>query len=336
MRTIRWGIIGCGDVCEVKSGPGFQKAQNSALVAVMRRDGEKAQDFARRHNVPKWYDDAQALIDDADVDAVYVATPPSSHEEYAVRASLAGKPIYVEKPMARTFEECQRMIAAAQSTQAPLFVAYYRRRLPRFLMAKELIESGAIGAVRAVNVTHFQQAQFTDARSEAPIDRAALPWRVLPEIAGAGLFLDLAAHTLDVLDFLLGPIAEAGGAAANLAKLYPAEDIAAAHWRHESGALGSGMWCFAADHNADWNEIIGSAGRIRYSTFGAAPLEWHHGGSVETFDLPNPPHIQQPLIQTIVDELNGVGHCPSTGHSAARTSWVMDKILRDFRAAPTT
>ncbi len=336
MKTIRWGIIGCGDVCEVKSGPGFQKARDSALVAVMRRDGDKARDFALRHNVPKWYDDAQKLIDDAEVDVVYVATPPASHEEYAVRAALAGKPVYVEKPMARTFEECRRMIEAARVAQVPLFVAYYRRRLPRFMQAKELIISGAIGEVRAVTVTHFQQAQFTDARNGTPIDRAALPWRVLPEIAGAGLFLDLAAHTLDVLDFLLGPIAEVSGTAANQAQLYPAEDIVAAHWRHQNGVLGTGIWCFSGDHNADWNEIVGSAGRIRFSTFGAAPLEWHHDGEIETFDLPNPAHIQQPLIQTIVDELNGAGHCPSTGESAARTSWVMDEILRDFRAAMQT
>src|SRR6184192_2580039 len=97
MKTIRWGIIGCGDVTEVKSGPAFQKASNSALVAVMRRDAAKAADYAARHGVPRWYADARELIADADVDAVYVATPPSSHEEYAIMAAEAAKPIYVEK-----------------------------------------------------------------------------------------------------------------------------------------------------------------------------------------------------------------------------------------------
>ena len=111
-NTIRWGIIGCGDVCEVKSGPGFQKAANSALVAVMRRDGGKAADYAKRHGVPRWYDDAEALIGDPEVDAVYVATPPGSHLEYALRVAAAGKPCYVEKPMARTHAECRRMIGA--------------------------------------------------------------------------------------------------------------------------------------------------------------------------------------------------------------------------------
>src|SRR5213592_2609043 len=97
--VVRWGIIGCGDVTEVKSGPGFQKAERSSLVAVMRRNGALAADYSRRHGVPKWYDDADALIADPEVDVVYVATPPSSHMDYALRVARAGKPVYVEKPM---------------------------------------------------------------------------------------------------------------------------------------------------------------------------------------------------------------------------------------------
>jgi predicted dehydrogenase len=332
MKTIRWGIIGCGDVCEVKSGPGFQKAKNSQLVAVMRRDADKARDFAARHGVPKWFNEGQALIDDPDVDAVYVATPPGAHAEWAVRAALAGKPVYVEKPMARTFDECTRIIEAAQAANVPLWVAYYRRRLPRFVKVQELLQNGAIGEVRAVNVTHFQQAQFTDARSKNTIHVENLPWRVRPEIAGGGLFLDLAAHTLDLLDFLLGPLQRFQGTATNQAGFYPAEDSIAGHWNHEK-VVGSGLWCFCADHNADTVEIIGAAGRLRFSTFGSQPLEWHGANGVQHFDIAHPPHVQQPLIQTIVDELNGEGSCPSTGISAARTNRVMDAMLKSYRAA---
>src|SRR5882757_10269989 len=105
-RLIRWGIIGCGDVTEVKSGPALQRATGSALVAVMRRDRAKAEDYARRHGVARAYDDAAALIADPDVDAVYVATPPSSHAAYTLAAARAGKPVYVEKPMALSHAEC--------------------------------------------------------------------------------------------------------------------------------------------------------------------------------------------------------------------------------------
>lgn len=114
MKTVNWGIVGCGNVCERKSGPAMYKTPHSALAAVMRRDAEKAADFARRHNVPKSYTDAAALIADPEVDIVYVATPPGTHRELAVQALEAGKPVYVEKPMAMNHAECLEMIAAAE------------------------------------------------------------------------------------------------------------------------------------------------------------------------------------------------------------------------------
>src|SRR6266850_844131 len=149
---IRWGIIGAGDVCEVKSAPAMNKIAGSKLVAVMRRNAEKARDFARRHDVPKWYDDADQLINDPDVNAIYIATPPDSHEHYTLKAAKAGKPVYVEKPMARTYQECLSMIDACQKANVPLFTAYYRRMLPNFMKVKSLLAEGLIGEVRYVSV----------------------------------------------------------------------------------------------------------------------------------------------------------------------------------------
>src|SRR5712692_5856338 len=194
MRTIRWGIIGCGDVTEVKSGPAFQRANNSSLVAVMRRTGDLARDYAQRHGVPRWYDNAEALINDSEVDAVYIATPPSSHKEYTLMSAAAGKPVYVEKPMALNFEECQTMIEACRKADVPLFVAYYRRALARFLKIKELVDNRAIGDARFVNITFYQPIASEDLNSQI------LPWRVIPEVAGGGRFVDLASHMLDFLD----------------------------------------------------------------------------------------------------------------------------------------
>jgi predicted dehydrogenase len=325
MRTIRWGIIGCGNVTEVKSGPGFQKAANSALVAVMRRDAALAEDYARRHGVPRWYADAQALIADPDVDAVYVATPPASHMEYALACARAGKPVYVEKPMARTLAECEAMIAASHAAGVPLFVAYYRRALPRFLKIKELVESGALGDLRLVTVTLHQRPAPDDA------DPARRPWRVTPEIAGGGKFLDLASHTLDFLDFLLGPIVQVRGMAGNQAGLYLTEDIVTATWRFASGVQGTGAWCFTAHSDLDVTEIIGSRGKLAFSTFGVEPISLTTADGVSHFAIENPVHIQQPMIQTVVDELNGSGRCPSTGVTAAATTWVMDEALREWR-----
>lgn len=326
---IRWGIIGCGDVTEVKSGPGFQKASHSKLVAVMRRSAEKAADYAKRHSVPRSYDDARSLINDPEVDAVYIATPPGSHMQYALDVAAAGKPVYVEKPMARDHAECLRMVDACRSARGgqgvPLFVAYYRRSLPRIARVKSLIASGAIGDVRFVQHTLFQRPNALEQ------SRDTLPWRVIPELAGGGRFLDLASHALDVFDYLFGPVTEASGRAANQAGLYDAEDIVTGNWVHQSGVLGTCTLCFTSFDRIDRCEIVGSKGVITFQVIEGGPVELWTADGKQLFDDPNPPHVQQPLIQSVVDDLRGTGLCPSTGESAARTSRVMDRMLADFK-----
>ncbi len=325
MGIIRWGMIGCGAVAEIKSGPAFRKARNSRLVAVMCRSAEKARNYARRHNVPRWYTDADALIRDPEVDAVYVATPPDTHMEYTLKIAAVGKPVYVEKPMARSYEECRTMIRACKAAGVPLFVAYYRRALPRFLKVKELLKSGAIGDVRFVSVRLYQPPYANDRNPEA------LPWRVVPKISGGGYFVDLASHTLDLLDFYLNPIVEVSGIAANQAGLYHAEDVVSACWRHKSDVMGNGIWCFTTEGKEDRVEIVGSRGKLSFATFLDHSVRLDSQGKCEEWIITNPLHIQQPLIQTVVDALNGEGACPSTGESAARTNRVMDQILKKYR-----
>jgi 1,5-anhydro-D-fructose reductase (1,5-anhydro-D-mannitol-forming) len=327
MRTIRWGIIGCGDVAEVKSGPGFQKARNSALVAVMRRNAVLAEDFARRHGVPRWYTDAQALIHDPEVDAVYVATPPASHREYVLECAAAGKPVYCEKPMALNLAECEEMIAACQGAGVPLFVAYYRRALPRFLKVKELIDAGAIGDVRFVSVALQTPPQPDD------LEPSKLAWRVQPEYSGGGRFVDVGCHMLDFLDYVLGPIVAAEGHAANRAGLYAAEDTVTAAFEFASGVPGSGAWCSVAYGNLDLTEIVGSQGKVSFACFDASPIRLTTASEVTDFPIPNPAHVQQPLIESVVDDLLGLDACPSTGVTAARTTRVIDNMLAGYRRA---
>lgn len=327
MPVVRWGIIGCGDVTEVKSGPAFHRVDGSALVAVMRRDGDKASDYAQRHGVAKWYDDAAALIADKDVDAIYVATPPSTHHSYALMAIAAGKPVYVEKPMARDHAECRGILNAGLDAGVPVFVAYYRRCLPRFRKVRELLfEQRVIGTPRIVNVVLYEPHH---SRYQNPSE---LPWRVQPELAGGGLFMDLGCHTLDILDWLFGPIVSATGHASNQLGAYPAEDCVAMSYVFGNGMLGTGLWNFAAQRHEDRVEVIGDGGRIVFATFGDSPIQVENAEGVHEYAVANPAHIQQPLIETIVAELRGQkGACPSTAESAARTSWVMDQVLRDYR-----
>jgi 1,5-anhydro-D-fructose reductase (1,5-anhydro-D-mannitol-forming) len=323
---VRWGIVGCGDVTEKKSGPAFQKAEGSSLVAVMRRDAQKAEDYARRHGVPRFYTNVDALLADPEVDAVYVATPPSSHAELALRVARAGKPCYVEKPMAVSVAECDAMLAAFREAGLPLFVAYYRRMLPRFRKIRALVADGAIGAPRLV------QSSLWKPTWPPEHDPATLPWRVVPEISGGGHFVDLASHLLDFLDHLLGPVVEAKGLASHQAGLYRAEDTVGAALRFGSGVVGTLSFCFAGPGRHDMNVLIGDRGTLRFSTFGQEPVILERDGGQESFDLKHPEHFQQPLIQTVVDELRGLGTCPSTGESAARTTRVMSAILADYYA----
>jgi len=320
MSAVRWGIIGCGNVTEYKSGPAFQKIRNSELVAVMRRNGKLARDYAYRHHVPKWYDDADKLIDDPDINAVYIATPPSSHLKYALRVIKAGKPVYVEKPMARSFAECQQVLQASATADIPLFVAYYRRALPRFLKIKEIMERGDIGEIRTVNVRFFRRPSDRDLKGE-------YHWRIDPEIAGCGYFCDLGSHMIDLMQFYFGNIIDVHGFAENKAGLYDIEDTVAVNFKFENGVFGSGNWCFCCNEDLDQTDIVGSKGKIIYSTFGNEPFIVHTKRRIKEYKIHHPEHIQQGLIETVVNELNGTGKCPSTGKTAALTNWVIDNIF---------
>ncbi len=321
MKEVKWGIIGCGDVTEKKSGPAFGKVPYSKLVAVMRRDVDKAASYAQRHNVERWYGDASALLNDTEVNAVYIATPPSSHAAYAIAAMRAGKAVYVEKPMARTYAECLAMIAASEETGMPLFVAYYRRTLPGFLKVKELIDNGVIGDPLVVNIRLCRPATQSEQANQS--------WRVDPTISGGGIFHDLASHQLDYLDFLFGPIVEASGSVMNNGGFYAAEDTVVASFKHESGVLGSGIWSFVTndDGQKDSVEIIGRKGRLVFSSFGHTPLHLFKDGKEELIEYEVPESVQYHLISQVVDELRGYGKCVSTGYSAARTSLIMDQII---------
>ena len=329
--TVRWGILGVGDVCEVKSAPAMQKIQNSEVVAVMRRNGKKAKDYAERHGVSTWYDDADELINDPNVNAIYIATPPNVHCDLTVKAAKAGKPVYVEKPMARTTAECQQMIDSCKQENVPLYIAYYRRRLPNFEKLKALLDEGAIGDVRMVKI---EMIKTLDPDIVADIAATMkVNWRTDPAVAGGGYFFDLAAHQLDFLDYALGPIKSVSGHAANQAGAYKAADIISASFEFENGVIGSGSWCFSADTISEKEEVtfIGSKGQIRMPFFGSPYLYLEQSGlPMETIEFEMPKHIQQLLIQTIVDDLLGRGECPSTGETAIRTNWVMEEMTKNF------
>lgn len=324
-KMINWGIIGCGNVTEVKSGPAFNKVKNSRLMAVMRRNAALAEEYARKHNVPKFYSKASDLINDPEINAIYVATPPAFHAEYAIKAMKAGKPVYIEKPMALNYSECQKINKASEKFNVPVFVAYYRRALPGFLKVKEIILNGAIGKVR------FVQIQLITSPSEDEMS-GKLSWRVDPKIAGGGHFFDLASHQLDYLDFLFGPVQRVHPVVINQAGLYKAEDYVSADFTFGNKIAGTGIWCFSASPlcSRDIIEIVGENGLIKFSCFSFEPIVLENNEGRKEFINERPENVQIFLIENVVKALAENGQAVSTGITGARTSRVMDEIVKEY------
>ncbi len=327
MKILRWGFIGCGEVTEKKSGPAFSEIEDSMVEAVMSRSEAKARGYAERHGIAKWYTDPQELIDDPDVNAIYIATPPSSHATFAIMAMRAGKPVYVEKPLAASYEDCARINRVSEETKVPCFVAYYRRYLPYFQKVKSIIDAGTIGKVLNVQVRFAVPPRDLDYQHSKN-----LPWRLQPDIAGGGYFYDLAPHQLDLLQHFFGVIVEANGICANRGGLYNAEDSLSACFRFDNGLPGSGSWCFVAYESAreDRIEVIGDRGQLGFSVFNYDPILLHTGDGTQSITVPNPPYVQFPLIKNVVEHLQGLGVCTCTSVSATPVNWVMDRILGKF------
>ncbi len=324
MKIIKWGFIGCGEVTEKKSGPAFSEVEGSQVEAVMSRGRDKARSYAERHGIGKWYTDPQELIDDPEVNAIYIATPPSSHATFAIMAMRAGKPVYVEKPLAACYDDCARVNRVSEQTGVPCFVAYYRRYLPYFQKVKNIVDSGTIGKVMNVQIRFAVPPRDLDYKSGAE-----LPWRVRPDIAGGGYFYDLASHQLDMLQHIFGVITEASGICANRRGLYDAEDTVSACFRFENGLPGSGSWCFAAHESAkeDRMDIVGDIGRVSFSVFNYDPIRLYTTEGEQCITVPNPPCVQFPLIKNVVEHLQGTSVCTCTAVSATPVNWVMDRIL---------
>ena len=317
---VRWGMIGCGDVTERKSAPAFSQAEGSSLVAVASRTPSSARAYAARHGIERVFEDPDDLIRCPDVDAVYIATPPSSHLALGMRVAEAGKPCCVEKPLANSHGDAAARVAAFEAAGLPLFVAYYRRCLPRFEQVKRWIDAGAIGEVRHVHWTLMRPPSAGDLAGDGA-------WRTDSKEAPGGYFDDLACHGLDLFDFLFGPIHEASGVTRNQQGLYEVPDSVAACWSHESGATGTGFWNFAAGASEEEVRIVGSKGRILFSVFEEAPVVLEAGAAIETLDIPNPDPIQFHHVERMIEHLGGGEAHPSLGVSAARTQWAMDRIF---------
>ncbi|GAB2693094.1 Gfo/Idh/MocA family oxidoreductase [Mucilaginibacter koreensis] len=319
MATINWGIIGCGDVTEKKSGPAFNKVPNSRLKAVMRRDAAKAEDYAQRHGVGEWYADANEMMAQAGIEAVYIATPPANHMPYAIDALQRGLHVYVEKPVTLNADEARQIAEAAKSSSTKLSVAHYRRALPMFLLVKKLLDEQVIGDVRTVQIRMWQSPK------PALVADVATNWRVQPELSGGGYFHDLAPHQLDLMLFYFGKPKAYQGFSLNQSGLYPADDQVCGHILFENQVTVNGSWCFnvAESDVIDECVVVGSKGSITFPFFGNQ-VSWKAGTENHSTTFEHPQHIEQPMIQQVVAWFNGEQENPCSIEEAITLMEIMD------------
>ena len=234
--------------------------------------------------------------------------------------------------MACNLADAIAMTESCKKAGVPLYVAYYRRPLPRYLMIKDWIDTGKIGIPRFV---HIQHTFRPECHPVSPIDpnivtNDNLPWRYNPEIGGGGNFIDMGTHTIDMVDYLLGPICKYDGFSENKAGLYNAEDTVSANFLTSTGVMGTGQWCYVAGSNVDRMEIVGTIGAVRFSFFDQEPHELEINGEVQLIEAKNPPYFHQPIIQTATDDILKKGTCPSNWENGLRAMRVQDQIMKSF------
>lgn len=319
--SIRWGIIGCGNVTEIKSGPAYKLTDGFEIAAVMRRDEEKLKSYAKRHEIPKYYTSADHLINDPEIDAIYIATPPDTHKYYALKVAKTGKPCCIEKPLSPSYIDSLTIYETFKQQNIPLFVAYYRRSLPRFKQIATWLKNNDIGKVRSISWHLHKKPSDIDLTKK-------YNWRTDPTVAPGGYFDDLASHGIDLFTQLLGEITEASGVSSNQQNLYKAPDAFSACWVHKNGVTGSGIWNFGSSKYEDSVEINGSKGNIKFAIFHNKPLILSTEGNIEELIIENPENIQLYHVENMKKHLTSSNYThPSTGETALHTSWIMDKIL---------
>ena len=324
MNQVNWGMIGCGQVTETKSGPGLYKSENSSLEGVYGRVYERAVDYIHRHQLKKAYRTVDELLADPKVNAVYIATPPKFHKDYALACLRAGKIPYVEKPLALTLKECLEIKALSERLDIPVYVAFYRRGLDKFIKIKELLAQNSIGQVRYIYVAQTMRVE------ESELDKKNLPWRVVPEISGGGKFLDMGVHVLDCLIWYFGEMEFINGIVENRGHYYDADDTIIANFKFKNGLIGSGTWCYVADKNINEVQIVGDRGRIIYDGLSATCFYLEKDGVQEIFNFIDPEHVAMPYQQAIVNEMIGKVNSFANFNDAINLAAMTDSLLSQY------
>jgi predicted dehydrogenase len=230
MARLRTALVGCGKVGSIHAKV-LGTLPESEFVAACDADPSRASAMAGPHGA-RGYGDLDAMLAEARPEVVVIATPHPQHADGAIRACRAGAHVLVEKPLAASLADCDRMIAEARAAGVNLGVVSQRRFCEPVERMRAAIDAGKIGAPALGVVLMFNWRDEAYYRSD--------PWRGRWDAEGGGVLVNQAPHHLDMLLWFLGPAESVGGAWANLNHpTIEVEDTAAAHVRFRGGALGS-------------------------------------------------------------------------------------------------
>ena len=318
MKNIVWGMIGCGDVTEVKNGPGLYLAKNSILKAVTNRTIEKANDWVTRHQHGMVYKDVEAILNDPEIDIVYIATTPDMHAEYAIKCAQAGKHCLIEKPLALSYEEGLKIKETFDAAGKNAYVAFYRRSLNRFNKIAELMKDGIIGTVEAVNIVRFVKA-VEDSES----------WRMNSEVSGGNIFSETDIHVLDYICSLMGEVENYNVIKNIFNKSNRVFDSLCMNIMFENGVVGSGQWLYNCNKELDRIEIIGEKGIIRFEFFNnKSPISVITEAGQSEYVIEDSQFVGLNMEQEIVNELNGIGKFSGDVSAALKTLKITAEILK--------
>jgi predicted dehydrogenase len=293
MDTVRWGVIGAGDVCERKSGPPLHQVKNSAITLVHRRDEPAGRAFAARFDGARYVSDPDTFFDSDEIDAIYVATPHDLHHAHTVRALKTGKHVLVEKPMAMSTPDCDEMIRAAKKADRSLGVAYYRRGYPSIQKIRELIDERAIGTPESMSLNN-----------EFPTS-----------------------HRLDLVHFLLGDlrrvmvnkIAEGVYSPEDTVQKIRGETVGGAQISMATGWVETGM--------PEALRIVGSDGELYLQDLKGGEITLKLGARTEQLPMPGLPYAHWGLIDNFVKHLTAGVPLLCDGPAGRKSTAVLDALL---------
>ena len=286
----------------------------------MRRDLSKARMSAYALGAASWYDSVEDLLRDDSVDAVYIATPPGLHLNQALACCRYKKPVYIEKPFARNFSEAHKLVDTFEKAGVSLFVAHYRRALPRFLELKAVIDSGEIGEITDTRIRLTRR--YKDDRNHA--------WLFRPELSGGGKFFDIAPHSIDLLVFLFGDFNNVHSSVITTTHGSNLEDLVAFCFDTVNGVVGSANFNFISGTKDDQFEIFGRAGSISAYVHGNEPIVVNGLNGQRVLEIANPRYIEESMIGEVVKHLRGEESKPCFGRDALATYRIIDQILSKF------